>query len=131
MILFINSSGFDKLHFGIISEKKVKEQIIKVKYPETEKTLSYLDKFLKANRATLEQMEKIVVVTGSGSFTGVRLGVSMGLAFSLAKEIPLYAIESNEAPKNLKDLETMKLKKVNSRFDANYGAEPNITMSNK
>ncbi len=130
MILFLNTSGFDQIHFGLVSEKKVKEQIVKVKYPETEKTLGYLEKFLKSNRANLSQLDKIVVVTGSGSFTGIRLGVSMSLAFSFAKDIPVFSLKAEDVPKDLRLLETMKFKKITSNFNADYGAEPNITIKN-
>ncbi len=127
MILLIDSSGYEQLHFALITDK-VKQQKFKITYPETEKTLSYLEKFLKTNKTKLDQVRKIVVISGPGSFTGIRVGVSMALAFSFAKNIPLYAIEGTDVPKKLSELTTMKLKKVNSEFDPAYGAEPNITI---
>jgi len=130
MILLIDSSGYEQLHFALIG-KKVKQQKFKITYPETEKTLSYLEKFLKANKTKLDQIQEIVVVSGPGSFTGIRVGVSISLAFSFAKNIPLYAIEKPKLPKKLSDLVTMKLQKVKNEFDPDYGAEPNITTKKK
>jgi tRNA threonylcarbamoyladenosine biosynthesis protein TsaB len=130
MILFIDSSGYDQLHLAVIDSEKssVKEKKIKITYPETEKTLGYLDQFLKSNKFKLDNVKKIIVVSGPGSFTGIRVGVSMSLAFSFAKDIPLYSITKDKVPKKLKDIGDLKLKKVKSEFDPEYGAEPNITI---
>ncbi len=128
MILFIDSSGFDKQRFAIIDGKKVAQQVVKIKYPETEKTLGHLDKFLKSKRIKLDNISRIVVVTGAGSFTGIRVGVSISLAFSFAKNIPLYSVPAQKVPKKLAELATMKLKKAPIQFDPDYGSAPNITI---
>ncbi len=130
MILLIDSSGYEQLHFALINDK-VKQQKIKITHPETEKTLSHLEKFLKTNGVKLDAVNKIVVVSGPGSFTGIRVGVSMALAFSFAKNIPLYAIEKPKLPEKLSELANMKLQKVKDDFDPDYGAEPNITIKKK
>lgn len=133
MILLIDSSGFQDLKFGLVdAEKKFsKEQVLKITHPETEKTLSYLDKFLKSCKVSLLEIDKIIVVSGPGSFTGIRAGLSMSLAFSFANDIPLYSITKDKVPKKLMDIEALKLKKVKSDTDPDYGAEPNITPSKK
>jgi tRNA A37 threonylcarbamoyladenosine modification protein TsaB len=137
MILLIDSSGYDQLHFALIDganiddvnkDGKVIEEKIKITYPETQKTLGYLDKFLNKKKITLNQITKLIVVSGPGSFTGIRVGISMSLAFSFAKDIPLYSISKDKLPKNLSELAKIRLKKIDSSFDPEYGAEPNITL---
>ncbi|GAC1412781.1 MAG: hypothetical protein NVSMB66_2780 [Candidatus Doudnabacteria bacterium] len=129
MILLIDSSGFQDLKFGLADGKKgfVKEQTLKIKHPETQKTLGYLDKFLKANKVELKVIDKIIVVSGPGSFTGIRVGLSMALAFSFAQNIPLYSIAKDKVPGRLMKIEGLKLKRVKAEADPDYGAEPNIT----
>ena len=133
MILLIDSSGYDQLHFALIDDQKtsgnVVDQKIKITYPETQKTLGYLDKFLTKKKVSLDGITKLVVVSGPGSFTGIRVGISMSLAFSFAKDIPLYSITKDKLPKNLNLLAKVRLKKIDSSFDPEYGAEPNITKS--
>lgn len=129
MILFIDSSGFEELRLAVIDQGKVKQQSLKIKHPETEKVLSYIEKFLKAKKIKLVQLDKIVLVSGPGSFTGIRVAAAIGLAFSFSKKIPLFALTKEQIPKDLAVLERTRLKKVTADFDPNYGAEPNITMS--
>ncbi|MDB4939708.1 MAG: tsaB [Candidatus Doudnabacteria bacterium] len=131
MILLIDSAGYNQIHFALINNLKTRARKIKITYPETEKTLGYLEKFLKTSKVKLNQIEKIIVVSGPGSFTGIRVGVTIGLAFSFAKNIPLYAVEKDRLPEDLSQLEKMKLKKVGADFDPAYGAEPNITIKKK
>lgn len=111
MILFLNTAGFERLHFALIIGKSVKNKKIRIKYPETEMALAYLDKFLRAQKAGINQIKKIIVVSGSGSFTGIRVGIALSAAFSLALGIPVYAIDGDRLPHNLSALYGMKLKK--------------------
>ncbi|MBU6447378.1 hypothetical protein KGQ24_00865 [Patescibacteria group bacterium] len=111
MILFLNTAGFERLHFAVISGKRVKSKKISIKYPETEMALAYLDKFLREQKVKPVQIKKIIAVSGEGSFTGIRVGFALASAFSLALGIPVYAIESSKLPSNLSALNGIKLKK--------------------
>lgn len=131
MILFLDTSGFEEVYFAVIG-KSVLKQKFKLKRSDSEKTLLLLERFLKKNKVKLQAgtFNKIVAVSGPGSFTGIRTGVAIALAFSLAFEIPAYAIKKDKLPKSLSGLkETKELKKINSAFNPDYGAEPNITPS--
>lgn len=60
------------------------------------KILPIIDKGLKENNLTLNDIEKIFVVNGPGSFTGIRIGVTIGkiIAYSLNKKIiPISSLE--------------------------------------
>ncbi len=127
MILYINSAGFERLHFALIAES-VKEQKIRIKHPELEKTAELLDIFLKKNKVKLPNLEKIIVVVGKGSFTGVRVGVTLALAFSHALGIKAYAYKQTKNSPKLKSLMRLKLVPIKSGFQPDYGAKPNITV---
>ena len=127
MILYINSAGFERLHFALIAEK-IKQKKISIKHPELEKTAEYLEAFLKENKTKLTEIQKIVVVVGKGSFTGVRVGVALALAFAMALGIKAYAVEQTENPLDLKDLIKKKMVLIKAGYQPEYAAKPNITI---
>ncbi|MHB8871104.1 MAG: hypothetical protein ACYC5G_01435 [Candidatus Doudnabacteria bacterium] len=129
MILYINSADFEKLHFALIGEK-IKQKKIHISHPELEKTAERLETFLKEQKTKLQDIEKIIVVVGKGSFTGVRLGVSLALAFADALGIQAYAIDQKENPSDLKGLLKKKMVQIKAGFNPEYANEPNITMKN-
>lgn len=60
------------------------------------KILPIIDEGLKNTNIELKNIDKIFVINGPGSFTGVRIGVTIGktIAYSLDKEvIPLSSLE--------------------------------------
>lgn len=130
MILYINSAGFEKLHFALITEK-IKQKKISIKHPELEKTAEYLEDFLKENKTKLTEIQKIIVVVGKGSFTGVRVGVALALAFAMARGIKVYAVEQTENPSDLKDLIKKKMVLIKVGYQPEYGSKPNITIKKK
>ena len=134
MILFIDTTGFHQLRFALIEvggKGKAKEKIYKVDHSQSAKTLGYFIKFF--GKTKWSEIEKIIVVSGPGSFSGIRVGLAMALAFSLARGIPAFAVSEEIVPKKLASLVALKkgLKKINSHFNPEYGAEPNITPSKK
>lgn len=73
----------------------IQDQKILYKYQEnilsdmSSKILPIIDKGLKENRLSLKNIDKIFVVNGPGSFTGIRVGVTVAktIAWALKKEI--------------------------------------------
>ena len=63
-------------------------------YSHAENLAVFIDKVLKNNNIDYSELKAIAVTKGPGSYTGLRIGVSLakGLAFSL--NIPLVAIDS-------------------------------------
>lgn len=119
MILFIDTTDFNQIHFALTDGKKLLDKKFKIAYNENWKTLDHLEKFLKENKISLTPtlspspftLSKILVCSGPGSFTGTRVGVTIAQGLSFANKIPLFAISKEELPKNLKNLIDSKLSK--------------------
>lgn len=112
MILFLDTTDLNKIRFALILQtgKKVavKSKTVKIPYEHSHKTLELLAEFLKTNDYKLTTNDSIMICSGPGSFTGLRVGVSLAQALGFAWNIPVRAIKSDKVPKNLKDLTTFR-----------------------
>lgn len=138
MILFLNTAGFDQLEFALIDAKtgRVKEKKVSSSYAQSEKTAAHLEKFLISAAKAFgykgwkNELDKIIVVSGPGSFTGIRTGIALALGLHAALGIEVFAISQQEVPLKLIELAKFKkkdLNKITQSFEPEYGAEPNIT----
>lgn len=95
--LFI--STFDKLiTIGLLKNGRVLEQLEK----ESSKNHSIyvmpmIDEILEKNDLSPNYLNEIIVVNGPGSFTGVRLGVTIAKTLAYTLNIPIKTITSLEA----------------------------------
>ncbi len=62
-----------------------------------EKLIGYIAQITDQTNITLDQVDRIAVNIGPGSFTGVRVGVSTARALALALEIPAVGVSALEA----------------------------------
>jgi tRNA threonylcarbamoyladenosine biosynthesis protein TsaB len=127
MILFLDTSDFNDLRLAVV-DRTVREQVRAVAYNENYKTAALLEQFLKRNKVKLGDVEKIVVCSGPGSFTGIRVGIALAQAIGFALSIPVIAIKKSAVPKDLQNLKTLKNSK---QIILHYGAKPNITKKKK
>ena len=77
-----------------------------IKSDMSSKILSIIDEGLKKTNLTLNSIDNIFVVTGPGSFTGVRIGVTIAktIAWSLNKKIiPISSLEFMATTNTSKD----------------------------
>lgn len=65
--------------------------------PEPNPVLSLVDRALKTSGCALEQLDGFALTVGPGSFTGLRVGLSLVKGFVLALEKPVVGIGSLEA----------------------------------
>lgn len=95
--LFI--STFDKLiTIGLLKNGEILDKKIK----ESDKNHSIyvmpmIDEILKDNEITPSYLNEIIVVNGPGSFTGVRLGVTIAKTLAYTLDVPIKTITSLEA----------------------------------
>ncbi len=95
MILYIDTTGFDRVTFGLAGEKLFKKTY-KIHPHKSHETLGLLDRFLKAAKIKNTAIKKIVVNKGPGSFTGIRVGLAHALALGLALNIPVKAFSKEK-----------------------------------
>lgn len=128
MLLFINTSDFNALQFALISPTATKTFSATMAFNENYKTNELLEQFLKKSKVTPKQLSQIIVCSGPGSFTGIRVGVSLAQALGFALSIPVNTIPKDKVPDELQKLLTVKLPKKNL---LHYGQQPNITLAKK
>ncbi len=135
MLLYINTTDFDRVQFALIKKGVTKEFSKVLAFNENYKTLDLLEKFLNKQDLKPKQLSKIVVCSGPGSFTGIRVGVSMAMAMGFALNIPVETITKKKVPDDLQKLlsEPKNLSKAQStkKLLLNYGQKPKITKSKK
>ena len=87
--LFLDSSD-KKVIVGILKEEKIIDSIIEDNDNHLlEKFLPLISKLIDKNNLTINEINRIYLVNGPGSFTGVRIGVTTAkvIAWGLKKEI--------------------------------------------
>lgn len=85
MKLYIDTSDREKIVVGI-DEKRFET---KAKDQKSQKLLPFIVEVLKKEGASLEKIKEIEVNTGPGSFTGLRVGVSVANALGWGLGIPV------------------------------------------
>lgn len=68
-----------------------------IQWRHAESLFEGLEAVLRQARWTLQQVTGVVVATGPGSFTGIRIGLAAARAMAQALEIPVIGINSLEA----------------------------------
>ena len=107
--LFI--STFDKIiTIGLLKNGEVISELTK----ESSKnhsihTMPMIDEILKTNNLLPSYLNEIIVVNGPGSFTGVRIGVTIAKTLAYTLNIPIKTITSLKAYAISNDKETNKL----------------------
>lgn len=107
MILFIDTTVWGKIRFALIDTEKQKILELNKDLPhaESNKMLRLLDGFINKNK---EQISKIVVCSGPGSFTGTRVGVAITLGYSFGLNIPVVTLLARQVPTDLLGLKRIK-----------------------
>lgn len=59
--------------------------------------LPLLDEMLKEKKLKLKDFNRVVVINGPGSFTGIRIGLTVAKTISYSLNIPIYTISSLKA----------------------------------
>lgn len=139
MILFIDSSTeklqlwLKKDDFEVNFEKTLGREMAK-------NILAEIKEFLAENDANWQNLRGICVFTGPGSFTGLRIGMTVANTLADSLKIPILGEKNSDSSKNddenLENWREIALEKLNSGTDDKialpfYGAEANITKPRK
>lgn len=94
--LFIDTSTNIGI-LALLKDSKLLNQItIKSNNDLSNTIFSYLDKLLKSSEVLVDQIKKIYVVVGPGSFTGIRVGVTIAKTMAWTKKIDIIPLSSLE-----------------------------------
>ncbi len=95
--LFI--STFDKnITIGILKNGFLLDKIEKdSKQNHSELVMPMISEILNKNKINIKQINNLVVVNGPGSFTGVRIGITIAKTLAYVLNIPIKTITSLEA----------------------------------
>ncbi len=95
--LYIDTSS-NYLYTAIVDKDKLIAKI-STKYDQTlsEVALLEISKMFKKANIEPKQINKIIVVNGPGSFTGIRVGVTIAKTYAWSLNIPITTIMSLEA----------------------------------
>ena len=89
MILYINTKDQKVIRIELRDKGKVISEMSEENEYGSQALLPLIDKILKTEKLTLQDLIGIEVETGPGSFTGLRVGVSVANALGFALVIPV------------------------------------------
>jgi tRNA threonylcarbamoyladenosine biosynthesis protein TsaB len=133
MILVIDTAK-DEVRIGLVLDKKVEQKSWLGGRESSEKILPEIDKLFKKVGQKFDRTSGIIVNAGPGSFTGLRIGISIANTWAYALDIPIAGID------HVKDFDELiekgtQIIKGKTAFEKSiepvYGAEPNITKPKK
>lgn len=87
IILYIDTSVREEIKIGVEINGKLYER--KAKNLKSQETLPLIEKILKEKKIKQSQINEIKVNKGPGSFTGIRIGISIANALGFALKIPV------------------------------------------
>lgn len=98
MKIFYLDTSSNFLYTAILENEVVIDEIKeKLEKDLSKYTLSKIKELLVKNNISFDNIEKIIVVNGPGSFTGIRVGLTIAKTLAWAKNIPIIQISSLEA----------------------------------
>lgn len=101
MLSLVLDSANKELLVAIFKDKaKVDEIRYEAWQRQSELMIPELDKILKRNSISPKSIDEIVVTLGPGSYTGVRIALTIAKIYAYSLNIPCYAISSLAVLKN-------------------------------
>ena len=92
--LLLDSSNI-YLAVGLSKDKKVVDSIFYNAWQrQSELMVMEIDNILKRNKVDKKDLDTVVVGIGPGSYTGVRIGVTIAKTIAYALKIRMYAVSS-------------------------------------
>lgn len=92
--LFIDTH--DTTLIALFKDMNIIDNVISEDRQQSTKVLPLINKILEENKLKTSDLNEILVVNGPGSFTGVRIGVTIAKTISYTLNIPIKTITSIE-----------------------------------
>jgi len=126
MILYIDTTQREFIKLALIKQQEVFLLDKNVNTKQSENLLKFLDRFLKLKKVKLKNIESVIVNTGPGSFTSVRIGVVLANTLSYALKIPVIAVSQKEIVNKEDILKLLEIKSKTEFVKPFYYKDPNI-----
>ena len=92
MILYIDTSS-NFLYTGIVDNNKLIAEIKKeFGHNLSEVALPEIVSMFEENKISSKDIDKIIVVNGPGSFTGIRIGITIAKVYAWSLNVPITTI---------------------------------------
>lgn len=113
--LYIDTSS-SFLYSGIINDNTIEAEV-KENYGHklSEEALPKIVSMFKDNNLEAKDIDKIIVVDGPGSFTGIRIGITIAKVYAWSLNIPITTITSLEAMAISSNIDTYKVPMLDAR----------------
>ena len=120
--LYIDTSS-SFLYSAITENDKVLSEV-KEEYGQSlsEVALPKIVEMFNKNKLTAKDIDKIIVVNGPGSFTGIRIGITIAKVYAWSLNIPITTISSLEAMALSSEKKTNHIPIINARRGYVFGA---------
>lgn len=119
--LFLNTSS-EYLHIALLKDNKVyKEKYLKLAKALSKEALINIKYLLEENNLKPNDLEEIICVRGPGSFTGLRVGVTIAKTYAHFLNKKLYSLSSLEVLATSLNSEII-VPLINARRGYVYGA---------
>lgn len=131
-ILYIDTSS-NYLYSAIANENSIIGEV-KKEFGQSlsEEALPEIVKLFENNNLEAKDINKIIVVNGPGSFTGIRIGITIAKTFAWSLNIPIITISGLEAMMISSNKETNYVPMIDARrnyvFAAIYDKEKNTIL---
>ncbi len=123
MILGIDSSAITASCAVCDGDKIVAEQFLNTAHTHSETLLPMVRDMLRGAGLALSDMESVAVTTGSGSFTGLRIGISCVKGMCAGAGIPCISVSTLEAiAQNFRELDGVVCACMDARRKQVYNA---------
>ncbi|HUT21988.1 MAG TPA: hypothetical protein VMX18_01110 [Candidatus Bipolaricaulota bacterium] len=137
MKIIISTESNQKFSIALADSNRLIDFVLVEKpFRQSELVLKTIDKLLKKHKAGKRNLKEMIVVSGPGDFSAVRIGISIANALGYAWNLPVKGIELEKKYKTEKSklADVLKLSekvKAGKMAKPVYNAEPNITAAKK
>ena len=120
--LYVDTSS-NFLYSGIVENNKILAEI-KEEFGQnlSEVALPKIVELFDKTNLKAKDINKIIVVNGPGSFTGIRIGITIAKVYAWSLNIPITTISSLEAMAISSENEKLHIPMINARRGYVYGA---------
>jgi tRNA threonylcarbamoyladenosine biosynthesis protein TsaB len=95
MVTIAINTASKKTAIALVKDEKVLgEKSWQSENDEAEKLMPAIDELIKKHKLKYDDLKKVIVIKGPGSFTGLRVGIAAANTIAFLQKIPIYAIDT-------------------------------------